>query len=144
MSSYAAHIAEKNPALLITLDLAVPMHMHEVRRWSAERMVAEARRCADEVAARGDVLQFGGSHEGEAATAFNALARGLAIAAYAPGGVDFAGRHWEAEQPMVADVEPLELELEFSDLERPVARPRSSRGRVRRWVDTLPVRDGLL
>lgn len=94
MSVWPSEAAEKNPVLVLTLDMAVPMHLHEIRAWSFDARLAEARRCADAVAAHGDVLQFGGNRKGDTAEAFNAFARGLAVAAYQPGGVDFADRHW--------------------------------------------------
>lgn len=79
------------PALSITLETAVPLHIAELANTSTATKASIARDCADELAARGDVLQFGGRG---CAQAFNALARGLAAAAYQPGGVTFAGQHW--------------------------------------------------
>jgi hypothetical protein len=46
------------------------------------------------IAARGDLILYRGGKHGESATAFNALAEGLAIGACQPGGVTFAGQHW--------------------------------------------------
>jgi hypothetical protein len=69
-------------SLVESLRFAVPLWIHEVRNLPAEHRVARAVRCADVVGAKGDALQF------------NALAEGLAYAAYLPGGVTFAGLHW--------------------------------------------------
>jgi hypothetical protein len=80
-----------------SLAAAVPLWIAEVSGWSTERRLATARECADVVASKGDVLQFGGKR-GEAAEAFNALARGLACCAYQPGGITFMGDHYEAEE----------------------------------------------
>jgi len=79
-------------ALAITLQLAVPLHIDELRHCDDRQRMAIAARCADVVAAHGDDLQYGGKH---CAETFNALARGLAVAAYQPGGITFAGAlHW--------------------------------------------------
>lgn len=90
-----------NPAhdtLLIALNAAVPLWMLELERMTPEIRELDrqmwARRSADAIAANGDVLMYGSKRQGEAAKAFNALAQGLAAAAYQPGGVTFAGRHW--------------------------------------------------
>lgn len=77
--------------LLTTLELAVPMHIAEVRTHSEEWRAGEARRCADVIAAHGDHLQFGGKY---CAATFNAVARGLALGACQPGGVTYHGKHW--------------------------------------------------
>lgn len=82
-----------------TLRVAVPMWIDHLRhlpgpgQLEAVRL-AWAKNAADQVAHRGDVLQYGGKR-GEAAEVFNHLAKGLAAAAFQPGGVTFAGEHWE-------------------------------------------------
>lgn len=81
--------------LLLTLDLAVPLAIEEVRSWSEEQRLAYCHEHAQEIASRSDVLMFGGK-KGEAAALFNILARSLACLAYSPGGVRFHGRHWRA------------------------------------------------
>lgn len=85
--------APDNSVLLIALQAAVPLHIVFMRDWTARERLDRARWAADEVAAHGDVLLFGGER-GAAAGAFNALAKGLAVGAYQPGGIDFAGLHW--------------------------------------------------
>lgn len=80
-------------ALMETLALAVPLRIWELRGRTPEQRAVIARRCAQVVAERGDALMFR-SKKGATASAFNALAEGLACAAYQPGGVTFAGRHW--------------------------------------------------
>jgi hypothetical protein len=78
--------------LATALAAAVPLHILEVRGRGTAWLLGEARRCAGEVASRGDVLQYGGKG---CAGAFNALARGLAVAALvADGGVTWRGQHW--------------------------------------------------
>jgi hypothetical protein len=83
--------------MLISLRLAVPMHIEEIRGWSVEERVRVARLCVDEIGSHGDILQYGSKKRGEAAEVYNALARALAIGAYQPGGIDFAGQHWEVD-----------------------------------------------
>jgi hypothetical protein len=82
--------------LLAMLEVAVPLWIAELRGLHAADRVALAHELADSVAYRGDVLQFRSKTPGATATAFNDTARGLAALAYAPGGVKFCGRRWEA------------------------------------------------
>lgn len=81
--------------LAITLDVAVPIAIEEVRSWTPEERVTYARTHADDIASHGDDLMFGG-RKGEAARLFAILARCFACMAYQPGGVRFADRRWEA------------------------------------------------
>lgn len=83
--------------LKITLALAVPIWIEKVRRYSPAYRAQRARVLGPIVAEKGDVIQFKSKKKGETADAFNALAEGLAILAFAPGGVKFAGMHWEAK-----------------------------------------------
>jgi hypothetical protein len=89
----------ENAAFLMktVLQVAVPMWLDRLAVMTDEErgMVATkwAHDAADVVASQGDVLQFGGK-PGEAAAAFNALARGLAALSTAPGGVRFLGTIW--------------------------------------------------
>ena len=84
----------RNITLVATLALAVPLWIWELWDVSDQARAARARRCAQIVAERGDVLMFGSKSRGKAAEVFNALAEGIACAAYQPGGITFAGRHW--------------------------------------------------
>lgn len=84
----------RDAVLIETLRFAVPLYMDEMRDWSFERRAEAAHVATDAVAYRGDVLMYGGGRKGQVAEVFNHLARGLAAAAYQPGGVDFAGQHW--------------------------------------------------
>lgn len=139
MSGYS----DNHDALLITLELAVPLRMWELAGMSKRRREATcarwAQESASEVGSGGDSIMFrtptkerrhgscvcGGSiskdrdgwhHIGDSgredhclsgqtpaladapltgtAPAFNALARGLAAAAWHPSGVTFLGQHW--------------------------------------------------
>lgn len=91
--------------LVETLAFAVPLWMDEIRDLTDDQRIARARRCGAMVAERGDVLQFGSSKTGKAAEVFNALAEGLACAAYQPGGITFAGRHWCTDHRQCLDAE---------------------------------------
>lgn len=79
--------------LLPTLQLAVPMWIQRLRGTDEWQRVALAREDAQAVAERGDALMYR-SKPGRSGEVFNALARGLAIAAYQPGGVTAFGEHW--------------------------------------------------
>lgn len=89
--------------LALSLQAAVPLYIAELQAFEGETRWVQAQawrvRAVEEVAHRGDVLQYGGGKKGEAARVFNALARGLAVLAHAPGGVLFAGIHWCIEHP---------------------------------------------
>jgi hypothetical protein len=50
----------------------------------------------DLLGSEGDCLMFHSRERGQTAKVFNALARGLAVMAFCPGGVRWCGEHWEA------------------------------------------------
>jgi hypothetical protein len=78
--------------LITALQMAVPLHIEQLRHLDPEQLAQLARDQAVTVGTHGDDLQYGGRH---CADAFNALARGLAAAALtAWGGVTIAGAHW--------------------------------------------------
>jgi hypothetical protein len=83
--------AADHSLLPTALAFAVPLHIMQIRTWSDGRRSAARAEDAQTIASHGDDLQFGGKH---CAATFNALARGLAQLADAPGGVTFAGLHW--------------------------------------------------
>lgn len=89
--------SSRNALLLITLDVAVPLRILEMQDWTPDRRIESAKGIGQLITEKGDVLQFGG-RKGEAAQVFNALAQGLAVGAYQPGGIRFGGRHWVVEQ----------------------------------------------
>ncbi|MFI2613188.1 hypothetical protein [Kitasatospora sp. NPDC018614] len=94
-SESTPNAAAGNVALVETLRLAVPLHIAELRDRPTDVLVAIASKSASVVGSKGDVLQFHSPKRGAAAEAFNALARGLAVAAIVThGGVTFAGAHW--------------------------------------------------
>jgi hypothetical protein len=91
-------MVDDNPALIFGLQAAVPLWILELTALPEverdARIRTWARVGADEGGSKGDVLQYGSKRRGEAAAVFNHLARGLAAAAYQPGGVTWAGQHW--------------------------------------------------
>lgn len=89
-----------NEALLAaSLGAAVPLWVDQIVRedWSDERRRAEAGSCADVVASKGDVILFRGGKRGETAAAFNALAKGVALLSFAPGGVVCFGTRYSVQ-----------------------------------------------
>jgi hypothetical protein len=82
----------------MSLQMAVPLWAFELRARPADLLLARASgELADIVASKGDVIQF--KVKGETAKAFNALAEGLAILSFCPGGVTFMGDHYEHSHP---------------------------------------------
>jgi len=83
------------------LGLAVPMWIDQMRYWPAERRANKAHELAEVIAfgqgsaAMADPAARGTEKKGGLALTFNALAQGLACLAFCPGGVVFAGHHWE-------------------------------------------------
>lgn len=84
------------------LAVAVPLHIEELRTWPWARVQAAVRESAGHLAAKGDNVLYRGARWGETAAAFNALARGIAACAFAPGGVRTAWGRWEARHPDLA------------------------------------------
>lgn len=83
--------------LRLSVQAAVPLLIAELRQKGGPNDVDwdSARAFATELGERGDILQFTGEKPGETATVFNRLAYAMAVVAFAPGGVDFAGLHFE-------------------------------------------------
>jgi hypothetical protein len=83
--------------LRLSVQLSVPLIIDDLRRQGGPNNFQWdwVRDFADELAARGDILQFKGER-GETAIIFNRFAYALAILAFLPGGVRFAEMHFEA------------------------------------------------
>lgn len=92
------------PLMRLFLVTSVPMWIHEARFWRPAYREQKAHEIGKEIAASqalvadGNVEGRPGKAEGrgEIAAGFNLLAQGLALLALCPGGVVFAGQHWEA------------------------------------------------
>lgn len=114
-----------NDVLLFALAAAVPIRIAELMRLPSQLRndtgSAWAAAGVDAVACHGDTLQFGG-RKGEAANVFNALARGLAALALAPGGVHFAGQHWCVQHPVGCTGRPADLDCEATGYTTPAHR----------------------
>ena len=89
----------------MSLGVAVPMWIDRMRDWSPGFREQKAHELVEitafdqGVAAlcdRDAALSSKLHNPGEMAGAFNAVAQGLACLAFCPGGVVFAGHHWEA------------------------------------------------
>lgn len=92
-----------DPLTRAFIGATVPMWIDQMRPWRPERRLLKARELADVIAfeqcsaalcdpeARGTGKKAGGL-----AKAFNAIAQGLALIAFCPGGVVFGGHHFEA------------------------------------------------
>jgi hypothetical protein len=83
--------------LQATLEIAVPMWMERLRLQGEEYRAARAHALADVIAEKGDIILYRSKKTGESATAFNALAEGIAALSFQPGGVTVFGLHFEAE-----------------------------------------------
>ncbi|MEU4570798.1 hypothetical protein [Micromonospora sp. NPDC023956] len=95
--------------LVIGLEAAVQLHMltlapmnPKVRDRILARWAADA---ADQVASKGDILQFRSKKAGESAEVFNHLAKGLTALAHQPGGVTAFGRHWCVDHQQCLDAD---------------------------------------
>ncbi len=110
-------------ALAIALSAAVPLWILEVRSMTPLERATRAAECAaivsmgekqDEIRGRhgaGPALlangaQARGSNEGGPSAVFNAIACGLAILSYEPGGIRYAGMHWETKPGPVRECRP--------------------------------------
>lgn len=107
-----------DPALM-ALEIAVPLRIAELAAQPHKQRAATirwwAREAADAIGSQGDVLMFGSKKPGRAARVFNHLARGLAAGAYLPGGITFAGRHWQVQAP-TRGVVPRQRHVETTDV----------------------------
>lgn len=86
--------ARVHALLAASLSVAVPLWIERARSWDGSKRAERQAACAQYVAEHGDVILF---RAVGTAQAFNRLAEGLALLAFAPGGVTFAGGHWEAK-----------------------------------------------
>lgn len=84
--------------LEMSLTVSVATEIARLSRlpWDTLKTAAEAS--AEAVASHADDLLYGGKH---CASTHAALARGLAVLSFAPGGVSILGWHWCAKHPSV-------------------------------------------
>lgn len=92
-------IATAELLLPVMLDYTVPLYIRDLRAAGGpcDRDWETARAGGGLLAHGGDNLLFTSQKKGETASLFNSLAFALAVMAFAPCGVRFAGRHWVVE-----------------------------------------------
>ena len=78
------------------LSASVPLFVDELKRRPLAELVSEGPHLAQVIVEHGDNILYRGKKKGETATAFNALARALAIMSFMPGGVRFGSLHFES------------------------------------------------
>lgn len=81
-----------------SLSVAVPLYIEQWCARSEEERIARASECAQVIIEKGDVILYRGKRTGETASAFNALAEGIALASFAPGGVTIFGLHFGGDR----------------------------------------------
>ncbi len=81
------------PEMVVALGEDVPMEIASMADWPAAQRIAEGQRWAPAIATWGDSLQYRGNNGDRA---YRGLVIGLACASYMPGGIGFAGMHWES------------------------------------------------
>lgn len=62
----------------VTLRVAVPMWLIEMKDRDLEFLQRRAQVCSQEVASKGDILMYGSKKKGQAGEVFNRLAEGMA------------------------------------------------------------------
>ena len=96
-----------DPMTRSLLGFAVPLWIDRMRFWRWEYRQQVAALCQEVIshhqgiAAICDTEARGTARKGDLALCFNAMAQGLALLAFCPGGIVFAGHHWEAQTPEV-------------------------------------------
>lgn len=85
------------------LPMAVTMNIMDFKRLPWSQLQEIATYASQYVAEKGDNILFKGPKKGDTAKAFNELAKGIAVASFAPGGVKFLGMHFEATHPESLD-----------------------------------------
>jgi hypothetical protein len=108
--------AQRRELLLASLQILVPLWIGHAREWTPEQRCARAVDAAAIMGCGGQCDELRGRH-GSGAERFvsgmpaaagaegeilNSLAMGIALLALQPGGIDYAGAHWEA-RPRAGD-----------------------------------------
>jgi hypothetical protein len=90
------------PLMRLFLSTSVPLWIDRVRYWRPAYREQKAHEIGEEIAASQALVadenvegRVGKGERGDVADGFNLLAQGLALLAFCPGGVVFAGHHWE-------------------------------------------------
>ena len=85
--------------LKLSLEAAVPLWIDKLQKQPWSTVMARKDEAAQIIAEKGDIILYRSKKVGETAKAFNSLAEGVAILAFAPGGVKVFGLHFEAKHP---------------------------------------------
>jgi hypothetical protein len=85
--------------LEMTLEVAVPLRIWELRHATGGERIRLAGQASCEIAEHGDVILYRSPRHGDTARAVSWLITGLACAAYQPGGVRFGNLGWCAAHP---------------------------------------------
>lgn len=90
---------DRTELLRIGMDLMVPLWITKVARWSMEERQAAANAAADLISCGADQMRENNPRKRDIprGAVTNSIAQGLAMLAYGPGGVDWAGSHWCTE-----------------------------------------------
>jgi len=101
-----------DPVTRQLLLLAVPLWIDRFRFWSGAARERLAQRLVETIAYSQGIAAIcepdarGTEERGAMREGFNAIAQGLALLAFCPGGVVFAGEHWQAEPGVLPAEEP--------------------------------------
>lgn len=101
--------AQRRELLLASLQILVPLWIDHARGWTPEQRCARAHEASgvlamgehcDELRGRhgNGPASFANGSPGGSGAMLNSLAMGIALLALQPGGIDYAGAHWEATQ----------------------------------------------
>lgn len=85
--------------LRLSVQVAVPLEIATLKEKGGPNDFQWdwVREFADELGERGDILQFAEGRKGKTATMFARFAYALAVLSFLPGGITFAGIHFEAK-----------------------------------------------
>lgn len=91
------------PLMRLFLSTAVPLWIDRIQYWRPVYREQRAHEIGHEIGASQALVadestegRVAKADRGKLAAGFNLLAEGLALLAFCPGGVTFAGHHWEA------------------------------------------------
>lgn len=83
------------------LSAAVPLRIMGMQEnddgGPTREQIGACRPIVTDLGERGDLLLFGSHKKGESAELANGLAHAIAVLAFAPGGIDIFGMHFEAD-----------------------------------------------
>jgi hypothetical protein len=88
--------------LVSSLEVAVPVWIERLRTESWESIDRRRPSIVNMIVAHGDDILYKSKKPGETAAAFNALAEGIAMLAFLPGGIRAFGLHFEAHHSGLA------------------------------------------